>query len=126
MAALNPHAGDNGNFGMEEIEVITPTVETLRHQQLNIDGLASDTVFLKAKAGEVDGIITMYHDQGQIALKLMGFDRGVTVQGASLPGHHAGARHRLRHRRLGTADVGATRAAFDIACDMVSHWDSAA
>ncbi|MEC8146099.1 MAG: 4-hydroxythreonine-4-phosphate dehydrogenase PdxA, partial [Pseudomonadota bacterium] len=67
VAALNPHAGDNGNFGMEEIEVITPTVETLQAKQVNVDGpWPSDTVFLKAKAGEVDGIITMYHDQGQI------------------------------------------------------------
>ena len=128
VAALNPHAGDNGNFGMEEIEVITPTVETLRHQQLNIDGpWPSDTVFLKAKAGEVDGIITMYHDQGQIALKLMGFDRGVTVQGGipfpvTTPAHGTA----FDIAGTGTADVGATRAAFDIACDMVSHWDSAA
>ena len=128
MAALNPHAGDNGNFGMEEIEVITPTVETLRHQQLNIDGpWPSDTVFLKAKAGEVDGIITMYHDQGQIALKLMGFDRGVTVQGGipfpvTTPAHGTA----FDIAGSGTADVGATRAAFDIACDMVSHWDGAA
>lgn len=111
VAALNPHAGDNGNFGMEEIEVITPTVEMLQGKQVNVDGpWPSDTVFLKAKAGEVDGIITMYHDQGQIALKLMGFDRGVTVQGGipfpvTTPAH-------------GTA--------FDIACDMVSYWDRAA
>ena len=128
VAALNPHAGDNGNFGMEEIEVITPTVETLSRQQLNIDGpWPSDTVFLKAKAGEVDGIITMYHDQGQIALKLMGFDRGVTVQGGipfpvTTPAHGTA----FDIAGTGTADVGATRAAFDIACDMVSHWDSAA
>ena len=128
VAALNPHAGDNGNFGMEEIEVIAPTVETLRQQQLNIDGpWPSDTVFLKAKAGEVDGIITMYHDQGQIALKLMGFDRGVTVQGGipfpvTTPAHGTA----FDIAGSGTADVGATRAAFDIACDMVSHWESAA
>ena len=128
VAALNPHAGDNGNFGMEEIEVIAPTVETLRQQQLNIDGpWPSDTVFLKAKAGEVDGIITMYHDQGQIALKLMGFDRGVTVQGGipfpvTTPAHGTA----FDIAGSGTADVGATRAAFDIACNMVSHWESAA
>jgi len=128
VAALNPHAGDNGNFGMEEIEVITPTVETLRQQQLNVDGpWPSDTVFLKAKAGDVDGIITMYHDQGQIALKLMGFDRGVTVQGGipfpvTTPAHGTA----FDIAGTGTADVGATRAAFDIACDMVGHWDGAA
>ena len=128
VAALNPHAGDNGNFGMEEIEVITPTVEMLQSKQVNVDGpWPSDTVFLKAKAGDVDGIITMYHDQGQIALKLMGFDRGVTVQGGipfpvTTPAHGTA----FDIAGSGTADVGATRAAFDIACDMVSHWNAAA
>ena len=128
VAALNPHAGDNGNFGMEEIEVITPTVEMLQGKQVNVDGpWPSDTVFLKAKAGDVDGIITMYHDQGQIALKLMGFDRGVTVQGGipfpvTTPAHGTA----FDIAGTGTADVGATRAAFDIACDMVSHWNAAA
>ncbi|MGC6519329.1 MAG: 4-hydroxythreonine-4-phosphate dehydrogenase PdxA [Candidatus Puniceispirillaceae bacterium] len=128
VAALNPHAGDNGNFGMEEIEVITPTVEMLQGRQVNVDGpWPSDTVFLKAKAGDVDGIITMYHDQGQIALKLMGFDRGVTVQGGipfpvTTPAHGTA----FDIAGSGTADVGATRAAFDIACDMVSHWNAAA
>ncbi|MEK9610467.1 MAG: 4-hydroxythreonine-4-phosphate dehydrogenase PdxA [Alphaproteobacteria bacterium] len=128
VAALNPHAGDNGNFGMEEIEVIGPAVEKLQHKQLNVDGpWPSDTVFLKAKAGEVDGIITMYHDQGQIALKLMGFDRGVTVQGGipfpvTTPAHGTA----FDIAGSGTADVGATREAFLIACDMVSHWEKAA
>ena len=127
VAALNPHAGDNGNFGMEEIEVIGPAVEKLQHKQLNVDGpWPSDTVFLKAKAGEVDGIITMYHDQGQIALKLMGFDRGVTVQGGipfpvTTPAHGTA----FDIAGSGTADVGATREAFLIACDMVSHWEKA-
>ena len=128
VAALNPHAGDNGNFGMEEIEVIAPTVERLQGRQVNVDGpWPSDTVFLKAKAGDVDGIITMYHDQGQIALKLMGFDRGVTVQGGipfpvTTPAHGTA----FDIAGSGTADVGATRAAFNIACDMVSHWNAAA
>ena len=128
VAALNPHAGDNGNFGMEEIEVIIPAVKKLQHKQVNVDGpWPSDTVFLKAKAGEVDGIITMYHDQGQIALKLMGFDRGVTVQGGipfpvTTPAHGTA----FDIAGSGTADVGATREAFLIACDMVSHWEKAA
>jgi 4-hydroxythreonine-4-phosphate dehydrogenase len=126
VAALNPHAGDNGNFGTEEIDVIQPTVDKLRKGQVNVDGpWPSDTVFLKAKAGDVDGIITMYHDQGQIALKLMGFDRGVTVQGGipfpvTTPAHGtafdiAGA---------GKADVKAMQAAFSIACNMVSNWQA--
>ena len=124
VAALNPHAGDNGNFGMEEIEVITPAVQHLQNEQVNVDGpWPSDTVFLKAKAGEVDGIITMYHDQGQIALKLMGFDRGVTVQGGipfpvTTPAHGTA----FDIAGTGTADVKAMVAAFDVACNMVSNW----
>ena len=124
VAALNPHAGDNGNFGREEIDVITPAVQTLQSEQVNVDGpWPSDTVFLKAKAGDVDGIITMYHDQGQIALKLMGFDRGVTVQGGipfpvTTPAHGTA----FDIAGSGTADVKAMTAAFDIACNMVSNW----
>ena len=57
-------------------------------------------MFLRARDGEFDAIVTMYHDQGQIAIKLMGFSRGVTVQGGlPVADHHAGARHGLRHRR---------------------------
>ncbi len=82
VAALNPHAGDGGNFGREEIDIIAPAVEMATAQGLEVSGpWPADTVFLKAKAGEADGVVTMYHDQGQIAMKLMGFDRGVTVLG---------------------------------------------
>ena len=125
VAALNPHAGDNGNFGREEIDVIAPAVDKLQSEQVNVDGpWPSDTVFLKAKAGDVDGIITMYHDQGQIALKLMGFDRGVTVQGGipfpvTTPAHGTA----FDIAGTGAADVKAMTAAFDIACTMVSHWE---
>ena len=126
VAALNPHAGDNGNFGREEIDVIQPAVNKLQTEQVNVDGpWPSDTVFLKAKAGEVDGIITMYHDQGQIALKLMGFDRGVTVQGG-IPFPVTTPAHGTAFDIAGTgkADVKAMQAAFSIACNMVSNWSA--
>ena len=126
VAALNPHAGDNGNFGREEIDVIQPAVNKLQAEQVNVDGpWPSDTVFLKAKAGEVDGIITMYHDQGQIALKLMGFDRGVTVQGG-IPFPVTTPAHGTAFDIAGTgkADVKAMQAAFSIACNMVSNWST--
>ena len=96
----------------------------MRREQVNVDGpWPSDTVFLKAKAGEVDGIITMYHDQGQIALKLMGFDRGVTVQGGipfpvTTPAHGTA----FDIAGMGKADGGAFTAAFDLACNMASNW----
>jgi 4-hydroxythreonine-4-phosphate dehydrogenase len=80
VAALNPHAGENGLFGDEEIRIIRPVVEQLRAEGINATGpISSDTIFLRAKRGEFDGVVMMYHDQGQIATKLLGFNKGVTV-----------------------------------------------
>ena len=80
VAALNPHAGENGLFGFEEIDIIRPAIEAMSAQGYPSDGpFPSDTVFLKAFSGEYDGILSMYHDQGQIATKLKGFNKGVTV-----------------------------------------------
>ncbi len=82
VAALNPHAGENGLFGREEIEIIAPAVARAAARGIRCRGpFPSDTVFLKAFAGDYDGVLTMYHDQGQIATKLKGFNRGVTVTG---------------------------------------------
>lgn len=80
VCALNPHAGENGLFGREEIDVIAPAVAAAAHRGIGCQGpYPSDTVFLKAFRGEFDGVLSMYHDQGQIATKLKGFNRGVTV-----------------------------------------------
>ncbi len=82
VAALNPHAGDGGMFGREEIDIIAPTIETARAEGIDAHGpFAADTIFVKARDGNFDAVVTMYHDQGQIAMKLMGFSRGVTVSG---------------------------------------------
>jgi 4-hydroxythreonine-4-phosphate dehydrogenase len=82
VAALNPHAGDGGMFGREEIDVIAPTIETAKAEGIDAHGpFAADTIFVKARDGNFDAVVTMYHDQGQIAMKLMGFSRGVTVSG---------------------------------------------
>ncbi|MEM9221711.1 MAG: 4-hydroxythreonine-4-phosphate dehydrogenase PdxA [Pseudomonadota bacterium] len=124
VAALNPHAGDGGNFGREEIDVIEPAVRDLALMQMAVEGpTPSDTVFRKVTGGELDAVVTMYHDQGQIALKLLGFDRGVTVQGGlpipvTTPAH--GTAFDIAGQ--GRADLGATRKAFEIACDMVKNW----
>lgn len=124
VAALNPHGGDNGNFGREEIDIIEPAVRRLAQKQMAVEGpTPSDTVFLKVTRGELDAVVTMYHDQGQIALKLLGFDRGVTVQGGlpfpvTTPAHGTA----FDIAGLGRADLGATKAAFEIACQMVTHW----
>jgi 4-hydroxythreonine-4-phosphate dehydrogenase len=82
VAALNPHAGEGGAFGREEIDVIAPAVADARAQGIEASGpFPSDTVYLRARDGQFDSVVTMYHDQGQIAIKLLGFSRGVTLLG---------------------------------------------
>ena len=82
VAGLNPHAGEGGLLGREEIEIIGPAIADLQGEGIDARGpFPPDTVFLAAKRGDYDAVVTMYHDQGQIAMKLMGFDRGVTVLG---------------------------------------------
>ena len=80
VAGLNPHAGENGDLGMEEIEIISPAIAELNRQSPVFSGpFPPDTVFNRAAAGEFDGVLCMYHDQGLIPLKLHAFDRGVNV-----------------------------------------------
>lgn len=120
VAALNPHGGDGGTCGMEEIDIIRPAVEELNQEGLPIVGpYPADTIFLKARDGELDAIVTMYHDQGQIAIKLLGFERGVTVQGGlsipiTTPAH--GTAYDIAGKNK--ANVEATYQAFKIACRM--------
>src|ERR1700677_182939 len=77
VAGLNPHAGESGALGREEIEIIAPAVKKLGP---SFNGPVSpDTVFNRAVAGEFDGVLCMYHDQGLIPLKLHAFDQGVNV-----------------------------------------------
>ena len=82
VAALNPHAGEGGAFGREEIDVIAPAVAEARACGIEASGpFPADTVYLRARDGAFDSVVTMYHDQGQIAIKLLGFSRGVTLLG---------------------------------------------
>ena len=82
VAGLNPHAGDGGSIGREEIDVIAPAIERSRRDGIDARGpLSPDTVFLAARRGDFDAVVSMYHDQGQIAMKLLGFDSGVTLHG---------------------------------------------
>ncbi len=82
IAGLNPHAGDGGNFGREEIEVLEPLVSEAQRAGIACEGpFPSDTVFMRASRGDFDAVLTMYHDQGQIAMKLIGFEEGVTLLG---------------------------------------------
>ncbi len=116
IAALNPHAGDGGNFGTEEISIIAPAIERARDRGIDASGPhPADTVFVAARNGQFDGIVTMYHDQGQIAMKLIGFERGVTLHGGlpwpvTTPAH--GTAFDIAGR--GMASVTAFRQAFRI------------
>jgi len=81
VCALNPHAGENGSFGREEIDVIAPAVRAAAAQGMNVEGpFPADTLFVTAKRRGYQGVVTMFHDQGQLALKAMGFAGGVTVE----------------------------------------------
>ncbi|MGN6549857.1 MAG: 4-hydroxythreonine-4-phosphate dehydrogenase PdxA [Pararhizobium sp.] len=123
VAALNPHAGEGGNFGREEIDVIAPAVEAARRTGLRVEGpYPADTVFLRARRGDCDAVLTMYHDQGQIAMKLMGFGSGVTLLGGfpfpiCTPAH--GTAYDIAGK--GIADIGASREAVLLAARMASR-----
>ncbi len=79
-AALNPHAGEEGLFGDEEIHLITPAVDRARAAGVDVTGpYPNDTLFGRALAGAFDAVVAMYHDQGHIALKTFGFHRAVNV-----------------------------------------------
>ena len=80
VAGLNPHAGEGGLFGREEIEVIAPAVAAARAQHVDAHGpFAPDTVFMRARRGEFDAVLAMYHDQGLIPVKYLGVEKGVNV-----------------------------------------------
>lgn len=80
VAGLNPHAGESGLFGTEEIEEIFPAIKESRNQGIKVDGpFPPDTIFLSASKGKYDIVVVMYHDQGHIPIKLLSFDTGVNI-----------------------------------------------
>jgi 4-hydroxythreonine-4-phosphate dehydrogenase len=122
VAALNPHAGEGGSFGREEIDVIRPAIDAAVVEGIRAAGpFPADTVFIRLRDGAFDAVVTMYHDQGQIAMKLMGFQRGVTVSGGlstpiTTPAH--GTAFDIVGQ--GRADAGAMIEAFRLALHLVS------
>ena len=126
VCGLNPHNGDNGNFGDEEIRIIAPGVALAAQQGVEAEGpFPADTAFVRAirKDNGYDGVVTMYHDQGQIAMKLMGFEKGVTVHGG-LPIPISTPAHGTAYDIVGQdkANIGAMLNAFGLACKMgISH-----
>lgn len=82
IAGLNPHAGDNGLLGDEENEIISPAVEEAKSQGVNAHGpFPADTIFLRLKKDNYNCLLGMYHDQAQIGMKTLGFNKGVTISG---------------------------------------------
>jgi 4-hydroxythreonine-4-phosphate dehydrogenase len=80
VAGLNPHAGEGGLFGREEIEAIVPAMADARAEGVDAQGpFAPDTVFMRARRGEFDAVVAMYHDQGLIPVKYLGVEQGVNV-----------------------------------------------
>lgn len=80
VAALNPHAGENGQFGDEEGRIISPAISLAREVGINCAGpFSADTLFLRATQGEFDAVVAMYHDQAMIPIKLLAFDSAVNV-----------------------------------------------
>ena len=120
VAALNPHCGEFGLCGREEVDVIKPTIEkVVKETGWNVSGpYSADTLFISALAGDFDVVVTMYHDQGQIALTLVGFQRCITVAGGQ-PYPIATCAHGTAFDKVGKAT--ATTDSFERAVKAVSR-----
>ncbi|MEW5881573.1 MAG: 4-hydroxythreonine-4-phosphate dehydrogenase PdxA [Pseudomonadota bacterium] len=120
VCGLNPHAGEGGHLGREEIEVIAPALERLRARGVALDGpLPADTVFVPANARRYDAILAMYHDQGLAPLKYASFGRAVNVT-LGLPFVRTSVDHGTALDLAGTgrADAGSLRAALALAVEL--------
>ena len=117
VAGLNPHAGENGLFGKEDLEKIRPAVKAALGEGVDASGpWAPDTVMMRARQGHFDVVVVQYHDQGHIPIKLMGFDTGVNVT-VGLPFFRTSVDHGTAFDIAGTgkADHASLEAALDLA-----------
>jgi len=124
VAGLNPHAGEGGLFGDEEIKEIIPAVEEAQKQGINVTGpIAPDTVFYRAALKEeFDIVVVMYHDQGHIPLKVLGFEEGVNIT-VGLPFIRTSVDHGTAFDKAGkgTADSRSMTAALEYAARMAKN-----
>ena len=123
LTGLNPHAGEGGHLGREEIEIIEPACEALRGQGLNILGpLPADTLFTPERLANVDGVLAMYHDQGLPVLKYAGFGRAVNVT-LGLPFVRTSVDHgtALDIAGTGRAEPGSFNAALELAGELAGR-----
>ena len=123
VTGLNPHAGEAGHLGREEIDVIAPAIERVRNTGIDAHGpLPADTVFVPAIAKRFDAVLAMFHDQGLPVLKYATFGHGVNVT-LGLPFVRTSVDHgtALDQAGRGTADAGSLRAALELAVELVAQ-----
>jgi 4-hydroxythreonine-4-phosphate dehydrogenase len=121
VAGLNPHAGEGGHLGREEIEVISPVLDQMRQEGMLVDGpFPADTLFTPQVLARGDCVLAMYHDQGLPVLKYAGFGKGVNVT-LGLPIVRTSVDHgtALGLAGSGAADAGSLIAALEMALEMV-------
>jgi 4-hydroxythreonine-4-phosphate dehydrogenase len=121
VAALNPHGGEGGLFGDEERSIIQPAVEQARQRGWHVTGpLPTDTLMQRTAAGEFDAVVAMYHDQGHIALKLLGMNRAVNVT-LGLPIVRTSVAHGTAYDIAwqGKADAGSLVSAIRLASELI-------
>jgi 4-phospho-D-threonate 3-dehydrogenase / 4-phospho-D-erythronate 3-dehydrogenase len=120
VCGVNPHASENGQFGDEEERIISPAIFMAKEQGINASGpYPPDTVFLKARDGQFDAVVAMYHDQGLIPVKLLAFDQAVNVT-LGLPIIRTSPDHGTAFDIVGKnrANPGSMRAAIELAIDL--------
>ncbi len=123
VAGLNPHAGEGGLFGHEDLEIIAPAIELAVREGLDVSGpFAGDTVFMRARRGEFDVVVAQYHDQGLIPIKYLGIEQGVNIT-VGLPFIRTSVDHGTAFdiAGKGVADPSSLRAALEMASKMAEH-----
>lgn len=105
VCGLNPHAGEGGHLGREEVEVIEPVLERLRTEGMDLEGpLPADTTFTPPRLSEADAVLAMYHDQGLPVLKHLGFGQAVNIT-LGLPFVRTSVDHGTACERAGSGDI---------------------
>jgi len=123
VSALNPHAGDGGLIGTEEMDIIIPAVEQLREEGINVDGpVPADTLFYRWKDRSIDACVAMYHDQGMIPFKTIGFEKGVNMT-LGLPVVRTSVCHGTAYDLAGSgrANPGSLEAALELAAQCIEQ-----
>lgn len=126
VCGLNPHAGEGGHLGREEIDIIEPALATLREQGIQLTGpLPADTLFTDKYLSTHDAVLSMYHDQGLPVLKFKGFGRASNIT-LGLPIIRTSVDHgtALDLAGSGKADPGSLYNAISTATEMASHWQA--